>query len=245
MLLFKRILKIRGLELRRQERRGSRRLAVGPEFPLKAVLICAEHDGSVMPMSMPGGLDWPGQLVDCSAEGALIRIAATAPANRGDFCDLDLRIGDHRLFVPCEITNIRADERGALLGLRLGLMDQPTRAAYLQFVAIIGMGATLKPAVKPKVDGSGYLVETFSGDGSKLKVWREKTGRKRVSAAEFAMQDCAVRLAHDRLPEYLAGNRSATPVKTAEIARLFDWVTLNLTDTVPVDLQAFLRRQAG
>lgn len=244
MLFFKRILQIRGLEIRRRERRGGRRLAVGPGFPLQAVLICAEHDGTVTPMSTPGGLDWPGQLVDCSADGALLRIAAAAPVKRGDFCDLDLRIGDHRLFLPCEITHIRTDSRGALLGLRLGLTDPATRAAYLQFVAIIAMGATIEPSARPKVDGSGYLVESYAGQGSKLTVWREKAGRKRVAAAEFILHDCAVRVANGRPPEYLAGKRVATPARAGEIVRLFRWVVANLAEALPADVRAFLERQA-
>lgn len=244
MLFFKRILKIRGLEIRRQERRGGRRLAVGPEFPLKAVLVYSGPGGTAAPMSMPGGWDWPGQLLDCSEGGARFRIPASAPAMRGAFCDLDLRIDESRLFVPCEITRVRVGTDGAQLGLRFGLTDPLTRGAYLQFLAIIAMGATLKPAGKPKVDGSGYLVETFAGDGSKLTVWREKTGRKRASAAEFVMRDCAVRLAKGRSPEYLAGHRGATPAKALEIIRLFGWVRSNLTDAVPADVQAFLQPPA-
>jgi hypothetical protein len=244
VLFFKRILKIPVSEITRKERRNDRRVPIGPEFPMKAVLVFAGRGGTVTPMSTPGGWDWPGKLLDCSADGARIRLPAAALAVRGDFCDLDLRIDGSRLFVPCEITNVRVEIDGAHFGLRHCPTDETTRAAYLQFVAIIAMGATLKPAGKAKADGSGYLVESYTGTGSKLTVWRDKTGAKTAAAAEFTMQDCAVRLAKGRTVEYLADNRVATPAKVAEIVRLLSWVTSNLTDAVPADVRSLLRRAA-
>lgn len=242
MLFFKRILQIPAAEVRRKERRNDRRVPIGEDFPMKAVLVFSGRGGTIAPMSTPGGWDWPGKLLDCSADGARIRLPAAALAVRGDFCDLDLRIDGSRLFVPCEITNVRVERDGAHFGLRHGPADQATRAAYLQFVAIIAMGATLKPAGRAKVDGSGYLVERYAGDGAKLTVWRDKAGGKAIAATELTMQDCTVRLARGRGVDYLWGSRAATPAKEAEIKRLFGWVVANLTDAVPADVQAFLRR---
>lgn len=244
MLFFKRILKVPISEITRRERRNDRRVPIGPDFPMKAVLVFSGRGGTIAPMSTPGGWDWPGTLLDCSPDGARIRLPAAALAVRGDFCDLDLRIDGSRLFVPCEITNVRIERDGAHFGLRHGKTDAGTRAAYLQFVAIIAMGATLKPAGKAKVDGSGYRLERYVGDGAKLTVWRDKAAPNAVAAAEFTLHDCAVRIARGQAPDYLAGSRVATPAKAAEIKRLYGWVVSNLTDTVPADVQSFLRQAA-
>jgi hypothetical protein len=245
MLFFKRILKSPPPEARRKERRTDRRLTLSASFPLKAMLVFSGRGGTVAPMSAPGGWDWPGKLLDCSIEGARMLLAPAALAVRGDFCDLDLRLDGFRLFVPTKITNIRIERDGVHFGLKHGAMDEATRAAYGQLVEIVALATTLKPAGKAKVDDSGYAVETFSGDGSRLTVWREKSGRKAVAAVEFALQDCLIRVAKGQTAEYLAGNRPAAPTKAAEIGRLFGWVTSNLPAAVPADVRAFLQRHAG
>lgn len=243
MLFFKRILKEPAPEIRRAERRGGRRLPIRPDFPLRAVLVFAGRGGTIGPMSTPGGWDWPGQLLDCSAEGARVQVSAAALKVRGDFCDLDLRLDGFRLFVPCEVTNVRIERGGAHFGLKHTKMDDATRAAYRQFLAIVAMGATLKASGKAKTDASVYLVEHYAGDGSRLTVWRVKADKK-PSAFEFALEDCLVRAAKGRPVEYIAGNRAASPAKAEEIRRLFGWVVANLPETVPADVQAFLRQHA-
>ena len=241
MLFFKRILKTPPAEARRKERRTDRRLAISQSFPLKATLVFSGRGGTMAPMSAPGGWDWPGKLLDCSADGARMLLGPAALAVRGDFCDLDLRLDGFQLFVPSEITNIRVEREGVHFGLKHGAMDEATRAAYHQLREIVALGVTLKVAGKAKADGSGYWVETFAGDGSRLTVWRDKAGRKAVAAVELTLQDCVVRIAKGQAPEYLAGNRPAAPTKAAEIRRLFGWVTANLPTAVPADVQAFLR----
>jgi hypothetical protein len=56
------------------------------------------------------------------------------------------------------------------------------------------------------------------------------------------LQDCVVRVAKGRAPEYLTDDRTAAPAKALEICRLFDWVTANLAEPVPAEVHAFLRR---
>jgi hypothetical protein len=243
MLFFKRILQPSAPQAPRKERRGVRRLAIASSFPLKAMLVFSGRGGTVAPMGAPHGWDWPGRLLDCSADGARMLLGPAALAVRGDFCDLDLRLDGFRLFVPSEITNVRVEREGVHFGLKHVAMDAATRAAYHQFVEIVALGATMKPAGKPKADDSGYAIEAYAGEGSRLTVWREKTGRKAIAATEFALPDCVVRAAKGTEAEFLTDGRAASPSKAAEIRRLFDWVTANLSGGVPVDVQAFLRRQ--
>ena len=83
MLFFKRILKEPegGRAVARKERRGAQRLALALEFPLKAVLGFDRRGGTIAPMAMPGGGEWPGRLLDCSEVGARIRLAPAQPAS--------------------------------------------------------------------------------------------------------------------------------------------------------------------
>lgn len=251
MLFFKRILQEPegGRAVARKERRGTQRLAINPEFPLKAVLGFDRRGGTIAPMAMPGGCEWPGRLMDCSAVGARIRLAPAALASRGDFCDLRLSLDGFKLTVPCHVTNLRVESDGVHFGLQHDFKDDAVRSAYRQLLEIVAFGGTLKSVRKPKPDDSGYLAEQYAGAQSRLTVWRKKTDGE-VAAFEFRLKDCLVRVARGRLVEYLSGTeaadaRPATPAKAGEIQRLFNWVVPNLAAAVPADVRNFLRHYAG
>jgi len=249
MLFFKRILKEPAAEagraVVRKERRSDRRLPIGPQFPLQAVLSFDRRGGSLAPMSAPGW-DWPGQLINCSEVGARIRLGAGALASRGDFCELQLDLEGFELTLPCRITNTRVERDGIHFGLKHDIERAAVAVTYRQLLEIVALGATLKlesRAVKP--DGSGLLVEQYGGDcQSRLKIWREISDRK-VTAFEFLLKDCLVRAVKGQPAEYLTDARQATPAKAVEIKRLFNWVLPNLAPTVPEDVREFLRQYAG
>lgn len=252
MLFFKRIVQEAAREPTRKERRGARRLAINPEFPLKAVLSFDRRGGTVAPMRLPGGSDWEGRLFDCSEVGARIVLSPAALACRGDICELRLSLGGIRLNVPCHVTNLRVESDGIHFGLQHELKDEAVRTAYRQLLTIVALGATLKPPTrKPRCDDSGYLVEEYlAGDGlSRLTIWRGPSDRS-VSAFEFALKDCRVRAARGRPAEYFSGAktgpaRPATPAKALEIQRLFSWVVPNLASAVPPEARDFLRQYTG
>jgi len=252
MLFFKRILKEPARETVRKERRGARRLALNPEFPLKAVLSFDRRGGTVAPMSLAGGTDWPGRLLDCSEVGARIRLGPGALACRGDICELRLSLDGFKLTVPCRVTNLRVESDGIHFGLQHELANEAVRTAYRQLLEVVALGATLKlSSRKTRRDDSGYLMEEYlAGDGvSRLTVWREPADRK-VSAFAFRLKECQVRAARGRPAEYLSGAnaataRPATPAQAGEIQRLFAWVASNLAAAVPEDARDFLRQHAG
>jgi hypothetical protein len=246
MLFFKRILKEpeAGRKVPRKDRRGARRLPVGAEFPLHAVLGFERRGGTIAPMSAPGGMAWKGRLLDVSDVGARILLPPVALASRGDNCELRLGLGGFALTVPCEVTNLRVEGDGVHFGLRHDLTQDDVRDGYRQLLDVVAFGATIRPDKKAVGDGSGYLVEHYGGDGSRLSVWREPATHK-VTAFEFQLEDCLVRAAKGRPPEHLVGGRTATPAKAVEIQRLFAWVLPNLASAVPDDVQAFLRQYTG
>ncbi len=248
MLFLKRILKEpaeSGRTTVRKERRSDRRLAVGEQFPLKAVLSFDRRGGSVAPMSQRGW-DWPGRLLNCSEVGARILLGPGALAAQGDFCELQLDLEGFKLAVPSRITNIRVERDGIHFGLKHDIGSAVVANAYRQLLEIVALGATLRLQSRTaKPDGSGLLVEQYGGDcQSRLKIWREKSGRK-VTAFEFLLKDCLVRAAHGQPVEYLTNARHATPAKAEEIKRLLGWVVPNLAPAVPDDVRDFLRHYAG
>jgi hypothetical protein len=245
MLFFKRILKEpeAGRKVARKERRGARRLPIGAEFPLHTVLGFDRRGGTIAPMSTPGGVAWKGRLLDVSEVGARILLPPAALASRGDSCELRLGLGGFMLTVPCEVTNLRVEGDGVHFGLRHDLANEDVRDGYRQLLEVVAFGATLRLQKKPAEDASGYLMEQYAGDGSRLAVWREKTTRT-VSAFEFQLEDCLVRATKSRAAEHLIGGKTATPAKALEIQRLFAWVVRNLAPAVPDDVRGFLCRHA-
>lgn len=254
MSFFKRILKPPADEPRpvtRPERRGGRRHAINPEFPLQAVLSFAGRDVNGNPAANKrAAWNWNGRVVDFSAAGARIQLAPSVLAASGDFCDLRLNLEGFALVVPCHITNMRVEREGVFFGLKHDITDEVTQQAYRQLLEIVALGATLKAKTKtPRPDESGYLVELYASDlPSRLKVWRQEAGQA-VAAFEFLLKDSLVRAAKGQAVEFLAGanagpGRRISPTQVTEIQRLFHWVVPNLAPAVPGDVREFLQHYA-
>ncbi|HKB57971.1 MAG TPA: PilZ domain-containing protein [Lacunisphaera sp.] len=251
MQFFKRILKEPEKEpapvVPPVERRSRRRFALGPDFPLKAVLNLDAREKSGAPMGRSRhGWNWKGRLLDCSELGARMQFNAAFNATSGDAGGLHLELEGFELFLPCRISNIKEEGGGIIFGLKYEITDPAIAAAYRQLLEIVAMGAALKPHAKStKPDATGYLVEQYAGDRqSRLTVWREKSEQE-MMAFEFLLKDCLVRGAQEQELQYLDGTdtaaRPATPAKAAEIHRLFRWVTPNLPPAMPADVRAFLQ----
>ena len=256
MQFFKRILKQPDEEVApkavvQKEGRRAQRYAISPQFPLKAVLCFSGRDGTGAPLSGSRvGWDFKGRLVDFSELGARMQLGPAALGTSGDFCELRLSLEGMVLEVPCQVTNVKVQSEGLFYGLKLDFTDVATLPAYRQLLDIVALGARLKLQFKkPKPDDSGYLVEQYASDQqSRLTVWRDSSDRT-MSAFEFLLRDCLVRAAQGQRIEYLSGTdtaeaRKATPAKSTEIQRLFQWVVPNLAPAVPADVRAFLQAYA-
>ncbi|MBI2497251.1 MAG: PilZ domain-containing protein [Opitutae bacterium] len=253
MLFFKRILKEPepvAKDVPRVERRSTRRFAVNPKFPLKAVLSFVGRDDTGAPMSNSRhGWHWKGRLIDCSEQGARIQMGPTLKVEARDLCDLMLTVDDFELTIPCHISNIREQAEGMVFGLKHDIESEETRQAYQQLLDVLALGSTLKLQTRSeKPDATGYLVERYASDRpSSLTVWRLPED-KSVAAFEFRLKDSLVRAAAGRGIKYLTGAadpRPAPAAKALEIQRLFNWVLPNLASTVPADVRAFLQQYAA
>jgi hypothetical protein len=255
MQFLKRILKQPEAEVAavlREERRGSRRHPINPEFPLQAVLsfVGRDQQGQLMG-SRSTGWNWKGRLINLSEAGASMQLAPSVLAARGDTCDLKLSLQGLALEIPCHITNVRVEQEGVFFGLRHDIADTDTLRAYLQLLDIVSLGTALKlHSKKTKPDESGYLVEQYASDlPSRLTVWRDKSD-KSVAAFEFLLKDCLVRAAAGHSVEYLSGTnaeeaRPAPTMKALEIHQLFGWVVPNLAPAVPKDIREFMEACAA
>ncbi|MDB6116196.1 MAG: PilZ domain protein, partial [Lacunisphaera sp.] len=160
MLFFKRILKEPepAAAAPPVERRATKRYAVNPQFPLKAVLSFVPRDDTGTPMSTSRhGWNWKGRLIDCSEQGARLQMGPTLKVAVRDLCDLILTVDDFELTVPCHIANVREEAAGVVFGLKHDMADATTLAAYGQLLEVLALGSTLKLHGKAAADESGYL----------------------------------------------------------------------------------------
>lgn len=231
-----------------EERRQERRFTLQPEFPLKAVLSYIGRDDTGAPVSTSRqGWHWKGRLIDCSDLGARMQLGQAMRAAVGEACDLRLTWQDFELVVPCEVTRIRENPEGLVLGLRHRIGDPDVLREYRRLVEIAALSSTLRLRTRtPKPDESGYFVERYgSTRPASLTVWRHPQN-KAVAAFEFILKDSLVRVVHGREIEYFAGDgrgsSPATGVRIHEIHRLFQWIVPNLPPAIPEDVRAFLRR---
>src|SRR5262245_29954215 len=101
MLFFKRILSLNAADKQRDQR-GSHRYAIGPTFPLRAVLNIEGRtdDGRELKSRDGKGWDWAGRLVNVSTTGVSLQLPPAIHAARGDSCSLKLTIDGHELAIP-------------------------------------------------------------------------------------------------------------------------------------------------
>ena len=257
MLFFKRILKepekapapASAPAAPQVERRSTKRYAVNPRFPLKAVLSFVGRDDTGVPMSNSRhGWNWKGRLLDCSEHGSRIQMGPVFKVEARDQCDLMLTVDDFELTVPCHIRNIREHADGVIFGLKHDIEDKKTLAAYDQFLEVLALGSTLKLQDKAKKpDETGWLVERYASDRpSCLTIWLHPANGA-VAAFAFQLKDNLVRATYGNRLEYRTGPeaRAATAAKALEIQRLFNWVLPNLANAVPEDVREFLKHYAA
>ena len=90
-------------------------------------------------------------------------------------------------------------------------------------------------------------METYASDRpSSLTIWRHPTNAA-VAAFAFQLKDSLVRATYGGRMEFRTDHDAgpATPAKSTEIQRLFNWVLPNLAAAVPEDVREFLKHYAA
>lgn len=251
MLFFKRILKDGELAEASgpaAEQRSTPRYVISPQFRLKAALNFASRvDSRSTKGHSRSAWHWKCRLLDCSEQGVRIQMDPALKVRARDLCDLQLRVEEFELTIPCRIANIKENADGVIFGLKLDAADESTWKAYCQLLEVVALGSSLRlqrRAAHP--DESGYLLEHYTNNRpARLSVWRDPATQA-VRACEFLLKHYLVRAAAGRPVEYLTSpsGRPASPTTALEIQRLFSWVVPNLPDTMPEDVRNFLKQHA-
>lgn len=259
MLLFRRILGFKEETLQQREKRHAQRHAVGADFPLKASLnVVNRDDYDGLNTSRDGrGRNWGVTVLNLSSSGARLRLGSALYVQRGDTCKLTLTIGSFVIVQRGTIAHYRSQSDEVQIGVAFEPAPEPMQKAYLQLLEPISLGASLHPvaARRVKQDTPGQHKEQYHGSAdSMLTVWRVGAGGA-VNAFEYRLRDCYARAAaafpdlqvyvleeETRQTGYPATTLQPSPTHAREIQTLFNWTVHNLTDAVPADVQAFLRR---
>ncbi len=250
MLLFERILNFKGAPASKEQRRAAR-YAIGPAFPIKAVLNLMGRDelGEPLASSDGQGWDWTGKLVALSATGASMQLPPATVARRGDFCRLTLTVAGYQLKLPCRVAHAGAIKEVVLFGLQFDFTTQPVPPGYQQLLEVIALGASLKPDKTAQADAdiSGYITEHYRGDyGARLTAWRKETGGG-VQWFEYHFAEYRIRgRLGSRDLEFATGgtSKAGQPVASTdveEIRILLRWIIPNIPRTVPADVRDLLQ----
>lgn len=252
MLFFKNILKepeLTGSAAPLAEQRSMPRYVISPQFRLKASLNFASRvDSRSTKGHSRSAWHWKCRLLDCSEQGVRIQMDPALKVRARDLCDLQLKVEEFELTMPCHIANLRESAEGMVFGLKLDIADEATWKAYCQLLEVVALGSSLKlhrRAARP--DESGYLLEHYTNNRpARLSVWRDPATQG-VKACEFLLKHYLVRAAAGLPVEFLTSpsGRPAAPTTAREIQRLFSWVVPNLSDAVPEDVRNFLKQHAG
>lgn len=124
------------------------------------------------------GKDWPGTVVDMSAEGAHIQISLGAVAYVGDTCVLTLSHSGLKIEMRGSLAHYVCSTRNSVCGVRFDFSYGGSDKAYHPFFKAIVVSSSL--AASPGTSGtesSGRYREEYRGAASaKLVIWRDKPG---------------------------------------------------------------------
>jgi hypothetical protein len=247
VLLFKRILDFKQAALGRlRNKRKADRYPVGPRFPLKGTI------------SLRGGAstacDWSGSPANLSSRGASLLLPTAAATARGERTTLRLAIDQYVLQLPCAVAHFRVLSTHAVCGLTLEPSGFTEQKAFFQLLEAVRIGAAMVPVKAPAFTRCppGLALEQYRADAkSRLTVWRAIAGRG-IDSFELVIDKHCLRgeAAGQTLDVYAqpagkAGNTApsdrASAGVTDEVRQLFRWVVPNFTNTVPADVQLFMR----
>ncbi len=154
----------------KESKRKEVRYAVSDDCRLRATIRLRSADQAT------ANKDWPGMLVDMSAEGAHIQISLGAVAYIGDSCVLTLAYGGMKTEVRGILAHYVCSARHSVCGVRFDSSYSGADKAYQPFFKAIVASAALT-AGPAGTESPGRHREEYGGPGhAKLVVWRDKSG---------------------------------------------------------------------
>lgn len=246
MEFFKRILDFDEKTVAREEQRLSQRFTISPLAPVATRLQIS-------------GIEYPVSLRDLSSLGAGVFVDSAIDLHQGLNCQISLQAESTDFALNAKVARIVSTNSGSLAGLDLTDNEYDVRRSLVQLLEPISMGATLKqvdPEAVSQTESGLVALRYYSSQSSTLTVWR-KTSDDSISGFEMRVQDYFIR-STSTAPEikvYIDENNAANPggsfgsltlcqnnEEIQELRRLFNWITLHLSEQIPDDLSEFLQK---
>lgn len=257
MLLFTQILTERDPAAKADEKRKAERFAVGPTFPVEAVLTLRARDEERNVIPDPRRTQaWGARLINLSEVGASVYLSTAAVARRGEECQLKLSLAKFVIEIPGTVVHFRILPQYTSCGIAFQFTSEGMRSSYRQLLEPVKIGASLtrpEPS-KTKEDAAGLFKEEYEGkSASKLTVWR-RAATAALHGFDFRMNRYGIRWSQGMSaldPYGLAvgdpGGKKSAPLlislndaELAEVRWLFCLSVPNLSKAVPLDVRKFL-----
>lgn len=255
MALFKHILDFKRDALAKlKDKRKTKRFYVGPAFPLKATLVLPDTDTTGRKAGV--GRNWGGSLFNMSNVGLSLQLPPAAVAQRGEKTTVTLSLDGHELKLPCTIAHFRVQNATAHCGLTLDDSTLTQSKAYLQLLEAVALGSTLAPVEGGVAhDRPGLRSERYkAARPAILTAWRDEekgelAGFELVlgdhclhgEAKRPALEIFSSKAGGERLAWSAPGFGVSAGVENEELRKLFRWIALNLSRSVPTDLREMMR----
>jgi len=230
-----------------KESRKQVRYPVSDDCRLKASIKLRSADQAT------AAKDWPGTLVDASAEGAHIQISLGAIAYMGDSCVLTLAHSGLKTELRGSLAHYVCSARTSMCGVKFDFSFSGTDKAYQPFFKAIVASSGLV-AGQAGNESAGRHREEYKGpDVAKLVVWRNEAGAgATILGFEYTIARYTAYLAavgtdmiknKESVRFKTADGSSSSLMKTQELdARWeFSLAASNLPKTIPPDIRRLLR----
>ncbi len=233
----------------KESKRKHVRYAVSDDCRLKASIMVRSSDEA------SANKEWPGTLVDASAEGAYIQISLGAVAYTGDSCVLKLAHGPVKTEVRGVLAHYVCSARHSVCGVKFDFSFAGSDKAYQPFYRAIMASSALKGGPTDS-DVPGRYKEEFTGPGhAKLVVWRDNKPERAVVGFEYTMARYVATLASAG-PEMIKNKEqvrfkvapgepgaggSASSGQEADARWEFSLAASNLPKVIAPDIRRFLR----
>jgi len=174
----------------KESKRKQVRYAVSDDCRLKASIKLRSADQDT------ANKEWPGTVVDMSAEGAHIQISLGAVAYTGDSCVLNLSLGGLKAELRGSLAHYVCSARTSMCGVKFDFSYAGSDKGYQSFYNAIVASSGLT-AGQAGNESAGRYREEFRGPGAaKLTVWRNEAGAgATILGFDYAIARYGARLA--------------------------------------------------
>jgi hypothetical protein len=230
----------------KESQRKHVRYTLSDDCRLKAAIKVRSADATT------AAKEWPGMVVDMSAEGAHIQISLGAVAYIGDSCVVTLSHGGVKTEVRGSLAHYVCSSRYSVCGVRFDFTFGGADKAYQPFFQAIVASTPLKGG---PVDSDVPLryKEEYRGPGlAKLVLWRDNKPERTIVGFEYAMARYTAALASAGTDMFK--NKSEVGFRAAagatgslsegqekEARWEFSLAASNLPKTIAPDIRRFLR----